>query len=464
MPSPPTPRPLAGEGIQPHRPNKDLPMSETIHTPDRKMVTLASLGAGLEFFDFTIYVLFARYIGANFFPQGNSLLALINTFAIFAIGYLARPIGGIILGHIGDRYGRKYAFSYAILLMAVATLLIGCLPGYKTLGIGAPILLVVLRLLQGLSMGGEVSGAITFTMEHYSNYRTNAMVAWVIGCMPACSAAASGVGFLLNHIFSDAQMLSWGWRIPFVLGFLLGLVGFVLRRRCLETPAFLEVMRKEQVCKIPFLTLCRQYPARMFTGVGVALFLACFASFLLYLPTYLAGIAQFTPDQGYAASATGFIVLAISTVLWGYFSAHTSRRTLLLTGTILTTVSGYFVFQLFTSDIGSNFSAIISMIIWLSFTAGIANGVYAMVIAEQFPPQIRYSGFGFCHNLSFGVAGGTAPLLFTALIKVTNNMTSPYYCLVAYAVLSVIAALFYKSVLLTNQQVNAKPETLVSEK
>jgi MFS family permease len=423
-------------------------MSEIINKPDRMTVTLASLGAGLEFFDFTIYVLFARYISANFFPQGNSLIALMNTFAIFAIGYLARPLGGIILGHIGDRYGRKYAFSYAILLMAAATLCIGCLPSYQSVGILAPILLVIFRLLQGLSMGGEVSGAITFTMEHYAHYRTNAMVSWVVGCMAACSAVASGVGFLLNHIFTDTQMLSWGWRIPFVLGFLLGIVGFILRRRCLETPAFLEVMQKEQVCKVPFVTLCRQYPTRMLTGIGAALFLACFASFLLYLPTYLAAIVEFTPNQGYAASATGFITLAISSVLWGYFSVHTSRRVLLLTGTILTTVSAYFVFQLFTTDIASDFSAILSMIIWLSFTAGIANGVYAMVIAEQFPPQVRYSGFGFCHNLSFGVAGGTAPLLFTSLIKVTNNMTSPYYCLVVYAVLTVLAAVFYKSYVL----------------
>ncbi|MFN7095944.1 MAG: MFS transporter [Gammaproteobacteria bacterium] len=412
-----------------------------------KIVLLSSMGAGLEFFDFTIYALFAHYISINFFPQTNTFIALINTFAIFAIGYLARPLGGIILGHIGDRYGRKYAFSYAILVMAVATLLIGCLPSYVMLGIYAPILLIVLRLIQGLSMGGEVAGAITFTLEHYEGFRKGLMQACIIFSMAFCSAIASLVGYFLNHLFSSAQMISWGWRIPFAFGFLLGIVGFILRRRSLETPAFLEALREEEIHKIPLLILIKQFPTQVIFGLCLAALFGCYSSFLLFIPTYLSLHALFPADYGFATSGVGFLTLGIVSLIGGYLADRINLKILMVTGGFLFILFGFFVFPILVGISVYNtttLSLILIAIALLTTVVALANGVYAIAIAEQFPTTVKYSGIGLCQNLSFALIGGTAPLVFTSLIKSSNNLLAPYYYLVLWALITIIAAIFYR--------------------
>lgn len=416
-------------------------------TANYKIVWLSGIGAGLEYFDFTIYALFAHYISLNFFPQANPIVALINTFAVFAIGYLARPLGGIILGHIGDRYGRKYAFTYAILIMAVATLLIGCLPGYATLGIGAPIILIVLRLIQGLSMGGEVAGAITFTLEHYEGLKKGFMQSLIIFSMSTCSAIASLVGFSLNHLFTTEQMISWGWRIPFALGFLLGLVGFVLRRRSAETPAFLQALREEETHKIPLIVLMKKFPAQVILGCCIASVFGCFAAFLLFIPTYLGMHGLFPIDYGFATSGVGFLTFAIVSACSGYISDKINIKILLVSGMLLFVFVGFFVFPVLNGiTVFNNITLplILISITLLAAVVAIANGVYAIAITDQFPTSVKYSGIGLCQNLSFALIGGTAPLIFTSLIHTTHNMMTPYYYLSFWALITALAAIGYR--------------------
>lgn len=415
--------------------------------PSYKIISLSVLGSSLEYFDFTIYALFAHYISLNFFPQHNTFIALMNTFAVFAIGYLARPVGGVILGHIGDYYGRKYAFTYAMLVMASATLLIGCLPTYHAIGITAPILLVLLRLLQGLSIGGEVAGAITFTLEHYEKKRRGLMQALIIMGMSLSSTLAGLVGYTLINCLSEQAMLSWGWRIPFIFAFFLGLVGYVVRKNCTETPAFLDLVKKDAVCKMPFFTLTKHYPKQMLIGFCLAVMSACFASFLLFLPTYLAMHANFPANYGFAVSAIGFLMLGLVSLFSGALSDRVHYKTLFIISVILTVVSGYFAFHillgLHTYTI-INMPVVLAAIILLATAVGLSNGVYVIAIADQFPANVRYSGIGFCQNLSFALVGGTAPLIFTGLIHISKSLMAPYYYLVVCAVIVLITIYYYK--------------------
>lgn len=414
---------------------------------DHKIIWLTVIGSGLEYFDFTIYALFAHYISLNFFPQNNAFIALMNTFTIFAIGYLARPLGAIILGHIGDKYGRKHAFTYAILVMATATLLIGCLPSYNIIGIAAPILLVLLRLIQGVSLGGEVGGAITFTLEHYENKRKGMMQAFVIVGMCFSGTIAGIIGYILTHFLSSQQMAQWGWRLPFIFGFFLGLIGYTLRRQCLETPAFLTVLKENTTEKIPFITLSRQYPREMLRGFCLAVMSACITSFFLFSPTYLSMHATFPSNAGFAVSSAGFLSLGLTSLLAGTISDRLDYKYLFIISGLLTILVGYPVFHLIIglpAYTVATLPIVSGAIILVAITVGISNGIYAIAIADQFPTKVRYSGIGFCQNLSFALVGGTAPLIFTSLIKITGNLMAPYYYLVACAIVMLIAALSYK--------------------
>lgn len=406
-----------------------------------KIVGLASLGAGLEFFDFTIYALFASYLSANFFPEEDPLLGLINTFAVFALGYLVRPIGGVLLGHVGDKYGRKNAFTIALLVMAIATLLVGCLPNYAMIGITAPILLVILRLIQGLSVGGEIPGAIIFTMEHFYKQRSGLMVGIVFMCITISSAIASLIGYGLTHLLASQAMLAWGWRIPFILGFILGIVGYILRRKALETPAFLDLIKQEQISRFPIVMLFKQSPRVLLVGVGLTILIACFVSFLLSYPAYLTSILNYTSTQAYMASTISFIVLSLLCPICGYFSDRFGRRPMVIAGAVCTMLLGYFAFVGIVNNAGHfAWAYILILVVSVSMT----NGCYAIAIAEQFPAAIRYSGVGLCYNIGFAFFGGVTPLIMTSLIKVTHQPVAPYFYLLFCAGLTLIAGILYK--------------------
>ena len=190
-----------------------------------KILLLTAIGGALEFYDFTIYALFAPYISQHFFPNANPLIGLINTFSVFALGYFARPLGGIVLGHIGDRHCRKSAF------MAIATLFMGCLPDYQTIGIAAPLLLIGLRLVQGFSVGGEIPGASIFIVEHLPQKQHGLSIGLAFMSITLGNTLGAAMGLFLTTILNQQQMLAWGWRIAFISGFFLGMIGFIIRKK-----------------------------------------------------------------------------------------------------------------------------------------------------------------------------------------------------------------------------------------
>ena len=300
-----------------------------------KTVGLTALGGTLEFYDFTIYGLFAPYISQHFFENSDPFIGFMNTFAVFALGYLVRPLGGIVFGHLGDKWGRKIAFLWAVFIMAVATLLMGCLPDYQSIGILAPLALMVLRLMQGFSVGGEIPGAIVFTFEHVATQKRGLFIGLIFMCITLGNTLGGVMGLILTTILNETQMMAWGWRIPFILGFFLGLLSFYIRRQLVETPVFTRMMEMNQLCSTPFLNLMKQYRPRIVTAFLLTAAISTITSFIIYLPTYLSTVMNMKLSYTYFINVISFLSIALSTAVWGIVSDYYNRKRLMVIGSIL---------------------------------------------------------------------------------------------------------------------------------
>lgn len=406
-----------------------------------KLVALSSLGGALEFLDFTIYVLFARYISQNFFPAENHVTSLVNTFAVFAIGYLARPLGGVIFGHYGDKYGRKNAFTLSAFVMALATLLIGCLPSYKQIGVTAPLLLLVFRLMQGISLGGEVPGATVFISEHFPPKRRGLAVGLIFMGVTLGNVIGSGMGYILTHSLSNEFMLRWGFRIPFIVGFALGIIAYILRKKSLETPMFKEAVQLEGAYRMPMVKVIRIAVPQLITGFALTALSAVTIFIFLYLPSYPLMTKHYKVVDLYFISIISFLALAIFTAIFGFLSDFTSRKKLIILGSFCSMFFGYFLFKNFLT---SNVHELLFFCISLSALVGMVNGCYGCAIAFLFPTKLRYSGMGVAYNLGFAIFGGLAPFIITLLLKWITNPLAPYYLFLTGGLITLIAAMVIK--------------------
>ena len=405
-----------------------------------KLIAFTSMGGALEFFDFTIYALFAPYISHAFFPHAVYLVSLLNTFAVFALGYLARPLGGIIFGHIGDKYGRKRAFITATFLMALSTLLIAFLPTYAMVGSIAPLLLILLRLLQGFSVGGEIPGATVFVAEHLDSHRRGFGVAVVFTFITLGNVLAGLLGFVLTTLLSQHAMQLWGWRIPFILGFALGIVSYIVRKRAVESPIFKAMEQAKKTQRVPFFSVLQKSPGRLIQAFALTGLSASVVVLSLFLPTYLSVILHYHVANAYFTTTMSFLVLSVSTLCFGALSDYVGRRFLMILSGVLIIVVGYFIFQMLVSH---DAYAVWVFSLVLSGVAGMANGCYATAIAELFPTNLRYTGMGTSYNLGYALIGGFGPLVITYLIKITGHLTAPYYYLIFGAGMTIVAALFF---------------------
>lgn len=403
-----------------------------------KIIGLTALGGALEFYDFTIYALFAPYLSQHFFSRLNPWLALINTFAVFALGYLARPLGSLFFGHLGDRYGRKRAFSLAIFLMATATLFMGCLPGYQTIGFLAPLLLMGLRLLQGFSVGGEIPGATVFTLEHVDPCYRGRALGFIFMCITMGNTLGAGMGYLLTTALGEATMMDWGWRLPFILGFLLGIVSFLVRLRILETPVFLALLKEKKISPLPLWELLKDDRKNLLLGFLLTAVSAATISLFLYLPTYLSSVLHLQVSRVYLLNVAAFSCFACMTAFFGWLSDHAGRTRIMLIGALLLSLASYSLFYGLTTC-GNSFIGL--FILLLASLAGMMNGCYAVTIAELFPARLRYSGMGVSYSLGFALFGGLAPLIFTGLIKAFADSKAPAYYLVFCSLLTLAAVL-----------------------
>lgn len=409
----------------------DTALAPGLSRAQLKTLSLAALGGALEFYDFVIFVFFAATMGALFFPPDMpEWLKLVQTFGIFAAGYLARPLGGIVMAHFGDLSGRKRMFMLSILMMAIPTLLMGLLPTYAQAGVLAPILLLLLRIMQGAAIGGEAPGAWVFVSEHVSPRHRNL----------ACGTLSAGLctGILIGSLvaravhanFDEAELLAWGWRLPFVIGGVFGFVAMFVRRQLHETPVFAELKaRRALAAELPLKTVVRDHVGAVLLAMLLTwLLTAAVVVTLLMMPTLLQGLGVPRADA-LAGNTLAICATVIANILAAILADRFGAgRVLVLWSAML----GIAFWLFYGSALAGAYSP------WLYVLAGFAVGVTALVpgiAVGGFPPQVRFSGLSFAYNVAYAIAGGLTPVLLSLAMR--DNPAAPMQYIAAMAVLGI---------------------------
>jgi MHS family proline/betaine transporter-like MFS transporter len=405
----------------------------------RKVIGAAAIGNFVEWFDFAVYGFLATTIAQQFFASGDSTVALLKTFAVFAVAFAFRPLGGVVFGMLGDRLGRKRVLASTILLMAGATTLIGLLPTYAVIGLWAPALLTLVRCVQGFSAGGEYAGACAYLMEHAPQHKR----AWYGSFVPVSTfsafACAAVLAYALESNLSSAAMASWGWRLPFLIAAPLGIVGLYLRWRLDETPAFQAVAREDAVAHSPLSETLRTHGrAILCLGAFVSLTALSFYMFTTYFATYLQVAGGLNRASALLVSVIALVFAALICPLAGAFSDRVGRRmTILCTGAWLIVVV-YPAFLLASSGV---LMAAIAGVMLLAVGAVLSGVVTAALLSETFPTRTRYTASAITYNMAYTLFGGTAPLLATWLIGQTGSTLSPAFYLMAVAVMALVGGM-----------------------
>jgi MHS family proline/betaine transporter-like MFS transporter len=409
---------------------------------NKKVIISGMLGNGLEWYDYALYGHMAIIITKLFFPTVDPVVGLIATYGTFAAGFLARPLGAVLFGYIGDTFGRRTALAIAILMMAIPTGLIGLLPTYAEWGVVAPICLILIRVLQGLSMGGEFSGAITYMVEHSpQNKRAVAGSAAIISLI---------LGFLLGSIVSTSfasalsqeDFESWGWRVPFLLGIIVGVVGFYIRSHCDESPAYEEAKAEGSLSKRPVRDAFKKHPLNMLQAFCIYLFVTMpFYMISIYFIAYTTKQLEQPYEEALLINSFAMLAMLISVPISAYISDRIGRKKVLITGILMMFVIIYPAFQLM--HIHDNFYAILAGQVMLGLILGIYLAPVPAVLVELFPTSIRFTGMSLSYNLC-AILGGLTPMLSTWLISETGNNDSIMYIILGAGTASFITLLFYR--------------------
>jgi MFS family permease len=403
-----------------------------------RMILLASLGGTLEYYDFVIFGIFASQIGRAFFPSQDPLVSLMVTFTTFAIGYLARPIGGLVLGRLGDKFGRRGVFLASIFITSAATLGIGIVPTYAAWGIAASIVVVLLRLTQGFCLGGELPGAITYVVES-APPMAPFVCSVVFGCVTLGVALGTTIALIVGNVLTPADAAVYGWRVAFVIGGLLGLASFWLRRSFEESPEFAELKRLEMASKEPIRELVRTHPGQIFVGIAAQAVTAVFAGlFFAYMPAYLTTVSKYDGSTAVFAQTYGVVLHAALIVGVGWLAGRYPPHLLLRTGAAILALGAY----PFYAALSAHSTSIIVLMTLAALAGALVNGTFAFVTADLFPTRIRFSGVAVVQNISQTAFGGTAPLVATALVRKLESPVAPALVVIACGVVT-CAGSFY---------------------
>src|SRR5439155_191694 len=400
-----------------------------------RIVLLASLGGTLEFYDFVIFGIFAKDIADAIFPNPTPLISLMVSFAAFAAGYLARPIGGIVLSHFGDRYGRRPVFLVSIFVMSGATFGMGLVPSFAVWGAAASVLMVTLRLLQGFCLGGELPGALTYVVE--TAPRQAPFVCGVVfSCVTLGVAAATGVSLALRTWLPADVVASVGWRIAFMAGGLGGLLSFALRRSLEESPEFARM--KQLASRQPFREVLRAHRVGVAVGVAVLAATAGFNGlFFAHMAAYMSGVLGYSPHQAVLSQTIGVIVHALGILAVGRLANDVDPRVLLRAGS-LALVALAFPFYAALAGRGPNVTLLLML---AGVSASFVNGTFAVLLTDLFPTRVRFSGVALGFNVAFTIFSGTAPLVATSLIRSTGLDTAPAFVMVGCGLLTLAGSL-----------------------
>ncbi|WP_011299752.1 MFS transporter [Cupriavidus necator] len=423
--------PITGAPAQPAR---------SLTGQDYKTLSLAALGGALEFYDFIIFVFFATVIGQLFFPPSvPDWLRQLQTFGIFAAGYLARPLGGIIMAHFGDLLGRKKMFTLSILLMSVPTLLMGLMPTYQTIGLLAPMLLLVLRILQGAAVGGEVPGAWVFVSEHvperHVGYACGTLTCGLTAGILLGSLVATGI----NSVFTPAELADWGWRVPFLIGGVFGITSMYLRRWLHETPVFAELQkRKALAAEMPLKSVVRDHRGAVVVSMLLTWMLSAgIVVVILMTPTFLQKLYGFDARTALIANSVATLCLTFGCVISGALADRIGARRTLFFGGLLLAASAYALY----TTVQTRPDLLVPLYALAGFLVG-TIGAVPFVLVNAFPAQVRFSGLSFSYNLSYAIFGGLTPMVVTLMLK--NDPLAPAHYVVAICALGMVTALFVK--------------------
>lgn len=402
----------------------------------KNTISMVMVGNVLEWYDFSLYGYFASVISGLFFPTDNQTTALIKTFGVFAVGFLMRPIGAILFGHFGDRYGRKKTLATSVILMALATVVMGLLPTHDAIGVWAGILLTICRLLQGLAVGGEFSGSMVYIIEHAPHERRG-----MYGSLAMFSAFAglllgSSVGALVETLAGGTTYESMAWRFPFLFGVVLGAIGLYLRLRLPETSSFIKLQEAGGITKYPILDSFREHPIDILKGT-LLVFLPAMGFYLcfVYLSSYLFLYLKIPLHTALVINSISMGVILLIIPYIGYLSDKFGRKPILLLGGISVCLFSYPLFILLAKG------TFVTVLIAQTTFAILISLCYAAVpatLVEMFPTKIRYTAMSLPYNLSNAIFGGTAPLVATYLIKVTGTILAPSFYLIFSSIVMIL--------------------------
>nr|WP_253308302.1 MFS transporter [Rickettsia endosymbiont of Ceutorhynchus assimilis] len=407
-----------------------------------KLIFSTGIANTFEWYDYFLFGHFAPIIGVKFFPNNDPNVSLLQAFFVFAVGYLMRPVGGIFFGIIGDKFGRKIALTSAIFCMSVPTVLIGILPTYHTIGITATILMFLVRILQGLSMGGALTGSISFVIEH-TNKKQRGFTG-SISMSSICTGLLLGsfVSYLTKNVLTTAQFDNFGWRIPFLLGFFILFAGLYIQKHTPETPDFKNLKKHHKILNSPL----KRVIVKHWFDILISIFINAPGSLIFYLHAiYLVSFLKinrgFTENEVNSLASICYIIMIVITLLSGYLSDLIGRRRIFVINLFIIIAATPFLIKIF--ETGSFTEVIISQMI-MAVLAGSYIGPEPALQAEFYPINIRNTALSLSYNTATSIFGGTAPLVVEYLVQKTGHVTSAVYYIMLLSILGLVALSFYK--------------------
>lgn len=412
-----------------------------VRTP-RRVALASAIGTTIEWYDFYLYATATALVfNQLFFPSISPTAGTLAAFATYAAGFGARPIGAVIAGHLGDRLGRRTVLVGALVLMGVATTLIGALPTFTTIGVAAPVLLVVLRILQGLAVGGEWAGAAILAVEHAPPRRRGFFGSFTQLGSPAGMLLATGLFFLVRTVAGDEAFLAWAWRLPFLASAVLVIVGLVIRLRISDGPEFAELRAQGKISRLPVVEVFRAAPREVLLTTGLRLSqIALFVLVTTYGLTYIAGEIGRDSSAGLIAVVISSVVGLATTPLWAIVSDRIGRRKPYLLGA----VGGTLTLLLFFLAVGtgSTLLVVLAVVLAINVTHDAMYGPQAAWFAELFDVRLRYSGASLGYGIGSVVAGGFAPLVAAAVVAATGSFWPVVAIFAGVSVLTILSAVF----------------------
>ena len=392
----------------------------------RRAIVSCGVGQIFEIYDFIIYAFMASALAKTFFPSEDPIAGLLATFATFAVGFVMRPVGAVVIGAYGDRHGRRAALVITIAMMAVATGVVGLIPSYANWGIAAPIILILCRMVQGFSTGGEWGGAAAFLVEYAPMERRGIVSSFQQAATALGLLLATAVAYILTAVMDPATFMGWGWRIAFLIGFVLGPIGYYLRTHVKETPAFERTVSQQEVTHSPLRVAFADFTVPVFAAFGVSI-IGCVINyvFIIFLPSFAQQELHITASTTYLSTIIAGIIYLVLTPIMGGLSDRIGRKPMFFAVSVLSIFLAYPLFKLLVS-VPTAGGLILTQAI-ASVLLTMYTGPICAILAEMFPTRIRYTALSVSHGFAVAIFGGFAPYISTFLIRATGDQLAPAF-------------------------------------